>query len=156
MSVERPSTVRFSYLSLSISHFNLEYLDLCKLKLFDKQLQSGLVIQLVVQFYNCIAVYGKYDEDDVHYSIYKQTRLKFDVEFMVPQFILCFQAYLSDVQLIIQCNYSYSFIFIWFKVIQFIQLRSLCSYSFKQIMSVERPSTARLFDFYSDFFIRTV
>ena len=46
--------------------------------------------------------------------------------------------------------YSYSFIFIQFKVIQFIQLCSLCSYSFKQIMSVERPSTARLFAKFSE------
>ena len=28
----------FLYLSLSISHFNLEYLDLCKFKLFDEPL----------------------------------------------------------------------------------------------------------------------
>ena len=33
-----------SYLSLSTSHFNLEYLDLCKFKLFDEQLKRGLVI----------------------------------------------------------------------------------------------------------------
>ena len=40
--------------------------------------------------------------------------------------------------------YSYSFIFIQFIVIQFMPLCSLYSYSFKQIMSVERPSIARL------------
>ena len=32
-----------------------------------------------------------------------------------------------------------------YTVIQFIQLCSLYSYSFKQVMSVERPSTVRLF-----------
>ena len=72
------------------------YLEPCLIQLY---------CYTVVQFYNCIAVQGKFDEDDVHYLIYKQTWLKFDVEFMVPQFMLCFQAYLSDVQLIIQCNY---------------------------------------------------
>ena len=34
-----------------------------------------------------------------------------------------------------------------YTVIQFIQLCSLYSYSFKQIMSAERPSTARLFPY---------
>ena len=34
----------FLYLFLSISHFNLEYLYLCKFKLFDEPLKRGLVI----------------------------------------------------------------------------------------------------------------
>ena len=43
------------YLSLSISHFNLAYLDLCKFTLFDKPLQLGLFL---LKFYthSCITL----------------------------------------------------------------------------------------------------
>ena len=52
----------------------------------------------------------------------------------------------SVVQLIIQRNYIVIVLYLYsLIVIQIIQLYSLYSYSFKQIMSVERPSNPRLF-----------
>ena len=42
-----------SYLSLSIYHFNLAYLDLCKFTLFGKPLQHGLVIIIIFIIIDC-------------------------------------------------------------------------------------------------------
>ena len=75
---------------------------------------------------------------------YKETLSLCSVE--MNKFILCFQAYLSDVQLIIQCNYIVIVLYLY--RLKLISLYSYAIYAvivLKQIMSVERPSTACLF-----------